>query len=134
MEDLAHDVWLSVIRRAEAYHPSAAFRTYLYRIAWNRLLDHWRKHPNEFSAHQSDESTHSPTEDDWCQSESSLVMDEIRSAIGKLPMDQRTAFLLKEEGFSQKEIADITDTKPETVKSRLRYANQALRKFIEAMV
>ena len=42
--------------------------------------------------------------------------------------------LLKIEGFSQAEIANITDSKQETVKSRLRYATQHLRLSVEANV
>ena len=45
-----------------------------------------------------------------------------------LPLLQREALLLQLEGFSLQQIAQITVTEPETVKSRLRYARQALAK------
>ncbi len=133
VEDLAHDVWLSIIRRIEIYQPNAAFRTYLYRIAWHKLVDHWRKNTNENGGSEFDEEIHSERDVQSQSHESSLRVDEILSAIHRLPIEQRTAFLLKEEGFSQQEIAEITETKPETVKSRLRYAQKTLRRFMEVM-
>ena len=48
-------------------------------------------------------------------------------SIGQLPLEQRDALLLQEQGFSQKEIAEITGAGEETIKSRLRYARNALR-------
>ena len=52
------------------------------------------------------------------------------SAIGRLPNEQRDALLLQEQGFSQREIADITRCGEETVKSRLRYARAQLRQHL----
>ena len=132
VEDLAHDVWLSVIRRAAQYQASATFKTYLYRIAWHRLVDYWRKSSrNQRFDDEFDEMTYLNPKATLPEGEQSVVMNEIMDAISKLPDEQRVAFLLKEEGFSQQEIADITEAKPETVKSRLRYANNALRIALE---
>ena len=133
VEDLAHEVWLAVIRRAEQYSASARFKTYLYRIAWHKLVDHWRsasRHQRVEGGFEESEyldlDTISTGHEQW------LDVREMMAAIDELPGEQRTAFLLKEEGFSQQEIADITDAKPETVKSRIRYANKALRELLEA--
>jgi len=50
------------------------------------------------------------------------------SALEELPPEQREAFLLHEEaGMGLAEIAAVTATNPETVKSRLRYAVKKLR-------
>ena len=130
VEDIAHDTWMAIIRSIEAYQPSAKFTTYLYRIARNKIIDHWRK-PKIFEA-----ETVEPDD----VSQASLIhgnanygmeqLQQINSlmvALQQLPAEQREAFLLKEEGFSQREIADITNSKPETVKSRVRYARQQLR-------
>ena len=132
VEDLAHDIWLSVIRRAEHYQTTATFKTYLYRIAWHRLVDHWRKSSRDQQLDgEFDEMTYMKPETTSPEGEQTVMVNQIREAIANLPNEQRIAFLLKEEGFSQQEIADITEAKPETVKSRLRYANKALRHALE---
>ena len=41
-DELFQDVWMNVIRARASYVPSAKFTTWLYRIAHNRLIDHWR--------------------------------------------------------------------------------------------
>jgi len=42
VDELFQDIWLSAIRARNTYAPSAKFTTWLYRIAHNRLIDHWR--------------------------------------------------------------------------------------------
>ena len=41
-DELFQDVWMNVIRVRASYEPTAKFTTWLYRIAHNRLIDHWR--------------------------------------------------------------------------------------------
>ena len=41
-DELFQDVWMNVIRARARYVPSAKLTTWLYRIAHNRLIDHWR--------------------------------------------------------------------------------------------
>lgn len=54
--------------------------------------------------------------------------DRLRSALDDLPIEQREAFLLHEEGgMGLAEIATVTSASAETVKSRLRQALQRLR-------
>ena len=43
-DELFQDVWMSVIRVRETWRPTAKFTTWLYTLARNRLVDHWRAH------------------------------------------------------------------------------------------
>jgi RNA polymerase sigma factor (sigma-70 family) len=43
-EELFQDVWMNLIRARAGYTVQAKFTTYLYRLAHNRLIDHYRKH------------------------------------------------------------------------------------------
>lgn len=42
-DELFQDVWLRIIKARERYEPTARFKTYMYRIARNCLVDHFRK-------------------------------------------------------------------------------------------
>ena len=42
-EELFQDVWMNLIRARTGYTVQAKFTTYLYRLAHNRLIDHYRK-------------------------------------------------------------------------------------------
>ena len=58
------------------------------------------------------------------------VLDE---AIAELPEEQREVFLLREQGGLQfKDIGELTGVGENTVKSRMRYALQALQKRLQA--
>ena len=43
-EELFQEVWMNLIRARESYVVQAKFSTYLYRLAHNRLIDHYRPH------------------------------------------------------------------------------------------
>lgn len=127
-EELAHDAWMAVIRQHGSYQPTAKFVTWLYRIAHNRLVDHWRKFGSSANV-----ITEELTDQHSCKSSvtKDIQLTEIFDVLSELPASQLTTMLLKIEGFSRDEISEITSVKPETVKSRLRYAKDSLRELME---
>lgn len=130
-EELAHDAWIAVINQATNYTSTAKFTTWLFRIAHNRLVDHWRKHANA-DVLLIDDVIEQLGQDS--NIERGLEIEELLSNLTALPTNQIEALLLKIEGFSHSEIAEITNTKQETVKSRLRYATAQLRATAELRV
>lgn len=55
----------------------------------------------------------------------------LEAALQDLPADQREVFLLRAHGdLDLPQIAALTETPLETVKSRLRYAQQKLRRLL----
>jgi RNA polymerase sigma-70 factor (ECF subfamily) len=136
-DELFQDVWMSVIRARAAYAPSAKFTTWLYRIAGNRLVDHWRASGRaEFvSADPVDEDADplaaipGPRNDEpEARAATAEIGVRLRNAVSALPPAQRDAFLLHQEGgLELAEIAALTGAGVETVKSRIRYALARLR-------
>ena len=41
-EELFQDIWMKVIEARARYQPKAKFTTWLYTVAHNRMVDHWR--------------------------------------------------------------------------------------------
>ena len=127
-EDIFQDVWFRVIRALEGFDAESHFPGWLFRIAHNRLVDHWRqsgKWPME-ALPDEQEVRQSLTQDirQFLQD----CVDRLKQLIGLLNPDQRDAFLLQQEsGLSLEQIAEVTGTSRETVKSRLRYAVNRLR-------
>ena len=105
------------------YRAEALFRTWLYQIARNRLVDFRRRKDN---AHATLDDVPEPAADAGADERGEL-QQQLMGAITRLPGEQRDALLLQEQGFSLREIADITGQVEETVKSRLRYARGQLR-------
>lgn len=135
-EELFQDVWMNLIRARAGYTVQARFTTYLYRLAHNRLIDHYRRNGHatvvSFEREDGEAVADPPDERERPQDE---VLDASRQAgrlmglIAELPEPQREAFLLQlEGGMSVEEIAQATGVTRETAKSRLRYAMSKLRR------
>ena len=143
-EELAQDVWASVIRVRATYQATAKFTTYLYRLAHNRLIDFYRAEGRaDWVSRDADDDTEDfvtalpglRTDQPEVQVESKNIAERIRAAITALPEAQREAFLLQQEaGLSVAEIAVATSVPEETAKSRLRYAINKLRAQLEDLL
>ena len=136
-EELFQDVWMSVLRARASYVASAKFTTWLYRIAHNRLIDHWRTVAQvELVTAGVDDEDEEPlaaiaaARDDEPEARASVreIAGRLHAACAALPALQREAFLLHQEGgLELAEIAELTGAGVETVKSRIRYAVAKLR-------
>ena len=133
-EELFQDVWMRVIKARSKYVVTARFTTWLYQVARNRVIDHYRRRSLRV-VDDVDTDSDGPAEPaaPACEqpdrrAESTQGIDRLVALVMLLPPEQREAFLLREEaGMSIDEIADCTGVAPETAKSRLRYAVQKLR-------
>lgn len=133
-DELFQEIWMSVMRATSSYEVSAKFTTWLYRIAHNRMIDHYRSHGRlaEFELTIDEDALPEPPAPASAQPEKWIERAEaarrIVTEIEALPAAQREAFLLAAEGgLSVEEIAGATGTVYETAKSRLRYAYARLR-------
>ena len=134
-EEIYQETWLSLIRSTTQPQGRASFRTWLFQIARNRLIDYWRKHGIHNPLHDSyDEQLHAQADDsDGPEQQLTLSRDQARldAALQALPEDQREVFLLRLHGeLEVPQIATLTGAPLETVKSRLRYALQKLRRLL----
>jgi RNA polymerase sigma-70 factor (ECF subfamily) len=135
IEEIAQESWIAVINSVKRYRASAKFKTYLYAIAHRKLVDFWRKNKMERLTDRVDEKGEMivekvPGPSKLNASAIDLSMD-LLLALESLSKDQQQAFLLREEGFSRKEIAVMTGSNEETIKSRIRYATGNLRRILE---
>jgi RNA polymerase sigma-70 factor (ECF subfamily) len=130
-EELFQEVWIRVIEARSRYAPQARFTTWLYTIAHNLLVDHWRR--KGLSLVQLDEEPAIAAPDNPArQAEARESLARLMHALEALPAAQREAFLLHEEaGLSVAEIAAVTGSGEEAAKSRLRYAMAKLKAAVE---
>jgi len=131
-EELMHEVWLRVINARKRYLPNAKFTTYLFQIAHNCIVDHYRKFSRAQQVDCSDQIIGDLPANDEANPEMQLDRSQAKSVlmalVKQLPSEQREVFILKEEAsLSIEEIAAVVDENPETIKSRLRYATKKLK-------
>ena len=138
-EELFQDVWMNLIRSRAGYTVKAKFSTYLYRLAHNRLVDHYRQHRPDLVTTGEDDGDALDGIPDEQQPPAEVAMDlkrqaeQLISLIAELPDVQREALLMQQEGgLTVEEIASATGVSRETAKSRLRYALAKLRQGMAA--
>lgn len=135
-EELFQEVWLGVIRSRQSYVVDARFATFLYKVAHNRLIDHYRRATHRPSMSSSDDdcdplelvpaASHMQPD---IKLEAKEQIERFSALLADLPEAQREAFVLHEEaGLTVGEIAVATGVNAETAKSRLRYALARLRR------
>ena len=130
-DELFQDVWQRVIAARAGWKPEAAFSTWLFRIAHNRLADHWRaasyRPPAPADAEERAARIPDPDTPERTLSEFEQRR-QLQLALDTLPAEQREVLLLRlEQELTLEEIGEITGVGRETVKSRLRYAMDKLR-------
>ncbi|HEY5602154.1 MAG TPA: sigma-70 family RNA polymerase sigma factor [Gammaproteobacteria bacterium] len=135
-EEFAHEVWLRVINARQSYLPAAKFTTYLFQIAHNCLVDHFRKlstsHEIDCDEQFIDGVAGNNADDPEALAGNMQLQRALLRLIQELPAEQREVFILKEEAnLSIEEIADVIAENPETVKSRMRYAVKKLKQGLQ---
>jgi RNA polymerase sigma factor (sigma-70 family) len=139
-DDLLQEVWFAVARDAPRYEPSARFTAWLFAIAHHRLIDSIRSSRRQVSlevvGYDNDSVREKLTADAAAGPLASALrrgeQGDVLRALAELPAEQGEAFLLQIEGdLSVEEIAAITRSTFETVKSRLRYARNKLRELLK---
>ncbi|MCG6872433.1 MAG: sigma-70 family RNA polymerase sigma factor [Gammaproteobacteria bacterium] len=127
-DELFQDVWLRVIEARIRYQVRARFSTWLYQIAHNRLVDHWRYRGRRPQSTATDPETLADGRTPALVAEQRERLLRAHQVLAGLPAEQSEAFLLRAEaGLGPTEIAEITGVPRETAKSRLRYAMNAMR-------
>lgn len=141
-EDVTQDVFVKVFQRYHTFNPAAAsLKTWMYRIAINQCLDHIkaRKTKKRFGFITSlfHAGSGEPLQDVAQFNHPGVAAEHkeetalLFRAINRLPVNQRTAvILLKIEGRSQKEVAEIMNLGIKAVESLLQRARQNLLKTL----
>lgn len=131
--DLYQGSWEKIIRARRSYRPNAPFRAWMYRIAHNHVMDHFRRQRPETEIRpEIMESGQDGPEDELGKEGRERLL---RQAVDKLPAKQKDALLLKlDGGLDLQTIADVLGVNRETAKSRLRYAVARLKEALKEPV
>jgi RNA polymerase sigma factor (sigma-70 family) len=127
--DLYQGAWEKIIKARGNYRSNAPFKVWMYRIAHNHLIDYFRRMR---PADSLEPDTLSDSQPDPSQGAIESQQNELLGAgIKALPVEQRNTLLLQlETGLKIEEISRVTGVGRETVKSRLRYAVNYLKRSL----
>jgi RNA polymerase sigma-70 factor, ECF subfamily len=139
-QDVAQDVFIEVFESAMKFRGDSEFSTWIYRIAVNKSLNFVRSTRRKkilslfdtFLSAENGNLTEPMSGADMSPDRSIITMEQsgaINSAIGSLPVKQRTAFILsKYDDLSYKEIAEVMNTSISSVESLIFRAKSNLQK------
>ena len=139
--DFTQEVFLKVYASLPSFQPRYKFSTWLFKIASNFIIDHWRK--KKILTLSIDQQ---PEGDDDClpvqvpddkptvvrQYELQELRAKIDAAIDKLPSSLRELFVWRHiNGLSYEEMAEIKGLPLGTVKNRVFQAKEMLKTLLE---
>jgi len=127
-EDISQQCWLKLLEQPDSYRGLSQFKTWLFSVARNSLIDELRKLKRwqvQMETEPCDQSAPG-MEQQLINTQQQLMLSQ---QLSLLPFYQREALMLQLEGFSMADICYITQQPEETIKSRLRYARGFLQRM-----
>ncbi len=135
-EDLLQETFLRVFAHRQSYRPTAAFKTWLFTIARNLLIDQIRQRTQsaETESLESLEALADPAATPLQQAEAAELGEQLQAAILQLPPSQREVLLLNRlVGLGDEEIAEITGASAGAVRVTLHRALRHLATLLASM-
>jgi RNA polymerase sigma factor (sigma-70 family) len=139
VEDLVQRTFLAVVKSRDVYRGDASFRTYLFAIARNELLQHFRQRG---SAHVVEDLGAMPSEhlDPDPDPGASTILHArgehrlLLRALRRVPLDDQIALeLVYFEELGTPEVARVLGVPEPTLRGRLQRARARLHEQIEAL-
>lgn len=141
-EEVLQDVALTIFQKAGTFQGRAAVSSWIYRVTVNACLMRIRKRPKvqaipleeELGPAMNEEGMATEMVADWTalpreQLDRKELTARIEEAVGELPPEYRTVFVLRDvEGLSAQEACEILSLSLPALKSRLHRARLFLRK------
>jgi len=129
--DLYQGCWEKIIKARSRYKDSVPFKAWMFRIAHNHVMDHFRRERPMADTQAEDMADNRAGPEEQFSAEDRK--QNLVAAINKLPAEQKDTLLLKlEAGLDLHTIAEVTGVNQQTAKSRLRYAVRKLKQQMEA--
>jgi RNA polymerase sigma-70 factor (ECF subfamily) len=134
-EEIVQDMFLRIWVRRERLFLDDTLKSYLYRAARNRGLNHLRRRRLEqlWLGRQPREEPRSPPAD--APSDDRALAAAIRAAVDRLPERCRQVFVLsREHGMTYGEIAAVMEISVKTVETQMGRALRALRRSLDGFL
>ena len=124
-EDLVQEVFLRILKYRQSYRPGTPFRSWIYQIARNARVDHFRKFPYQTTLDPEMLPPVLPRDSAQENQEAQLL----QRALMQLPEEKREILLLcRFQELKYQEIAELLGCELATVKTRIHRALLELRK------
>jgi RNA polymerase sigma-70 factor (ECF subfamily) len=131
IEDIAHEVFLSVYKRFADYDPARPIKPWLFGFAYRTASDYRARpqHRREVAEDAMDHVDEQPRADEQIEAVERRAL--VAQALARIELDRRAVFVMHEiDGVKIPEVADALSLPLNTAYSRLRLARE---EFAEAV-
>jgi RNA polymerase sigma-70 factor, ECF subfamily len=133
IDDLFQQVWIKTMKNLHRYRNQERFLAWLFSIARNTALDHFRKQKKNYILRELDrddmpEVENTSQDEPWRDMDRTELLEAVEAALVLLSPEQREVFVMRQDGLSFKEIANIHDCSINTSLARMQYAMKNLQK------
>lgn len=132
--DIVHDVFMKLWEIRAQLQEIQSIEGFLFVLTRNKVMDHLRKVSSDERLKQAIWKSMQDivvTEED--RLESKEFQEQLQSAIERLPPQRKAVYLLRDEGYDYKEIADKLQISRHTVKNHVSAALKALRRVLNSL-
>ncbi len=130
IDDILQDIWLTVFKKIHKLKKAQTVTVWLYRIARNKVYDRFRRKERLVSLPQEDEIPVSGGDEPVFDANDA---ERLHVALTRLkPYHREVLTLCFIEQMPYQSIADVVGCNIGTIRSRIFYAKQSLRKEMES--
>ncbi|MEO8416411.1 MAG: RNA polymerase sigma-70 factor [Ginsengibacter sp.] len=132
--ELLQDVFVKIWNSRQNVDPNRSFRSYLFRIAENMVVDFFRKAARDKKLRETlinnSCKEYSHVEESLFTKENEQILLDV---ISLLPLRRRQIFqLIKIEGYSYEEVSHLLAISPSTISDHIVKATKFIREHLEA--
>lgn len=125
-EDLVQEVFFRILKYRQSYRPGTPFRAWMYQIARNARVDHFRKQRPEVAWEPAIEPRVIPGDSAQQKQETQMLY----RALLQMPEEKKEVLILSRfQGLKYEEIAQLLGCEVNTVKTKVHRALQELREL-----
>lgn len=127
-DDLVQETMLRALANIKSFQPGTNMSAWLFTILRNLFRSEYRKRRREV---EDTDGSYAETMKSQPEQEGRVELQEFKTALAKLPADQREALILVgASGFSYEEAAHICECAVGTIKSRVNRARNRLAELL----
>lgn len=131
-DDIFQDLWIKVINKLPDYNENGKFNAWLFRVAHNQVLEHFRREKSRSKIGVVTDDGEMPEQMTSSSDPGSMVAAgeltlRLKKLLDSMPVEQKEVFLMRQNGLSFKEIAKIHKCPVNTALGRMHNCLKFLR-------